>query len=122
MEKIRLGSISIDCQDPAALGAFWAGLLEGEVKFSSDNFVAVKTQHVWISAVRVENYEPPTWPEGEVAKQIHLDLAVKNLDRAVAEAERLGAHRHEVQPQPDRWIVLSDPAGHPFCLTTQIPD
>ena len=27
-----------------------------------------------------------------------------------------------VQPAPDRYIVLLDPAGHPFCLSTQIPD
>ena len=25
------------------------------------------------------------------------------------------------QPDPERWRVLFDPAGHPFCLTTQIP-
>jgi hypothetical protein len=27
-----------------------------------------------------------------------------------------------VQPSPDRWRVLIDPAGHPFCLTTLIPE
>jgi len=26
------------------------------------------------------------------------------------------------QPAPDRWRVLLDSAGHPFCLSTQIPD
>ena len=67
------------------------------------------------------DYRPPTWPDGDVPKQIHLDLAVDDLDRTVAEAERLGANVGEIQPAPERWRVLFDPAGHPFCLTTQIP-
>ncbi|HUX03909.1 MAG TPA: VOC family protein [Acidimicrobiales bacterium] len=121
-DTIRIGSISLDCDDPAALGAFWASLLDGEVAFSSDNFVAVRTDVVWLSAVRVDNYRAPTWPDDDVAKQVHLDLAVKDLGAATVRAERLGARKHEVQPQPDRWIVMSDPAGHPFCLSTQIPD
>jgi hypothetical protein len=43
MANIRLGSVSLDCADPVALGAFWAELLGGEVAFSSEEFVAVKT-------------------------------------------------------------------------------
>ncbi|MEU7863688.1 VOC family protein [Nonomuraea sp. NPDC049141] len=40
-------------------------------------------------------------------------------------AERLalaaGATKATDQPNPDRWRVLLDPAGHPFCVTTLIP-
>jgi glyoxalase superfamily protein len=61
-------------------------------------------------------YRPPTWPDSEVAKQIHLDLAVDDLDAAEAEATRLGARRAETQPTPNKWRVMLDPAGHPFCL------
>ena len=25
------------------------------------------------------------------------------------------------QPQPDQWLVFLDPAGHPVCLTSNIP-
>ncbi len=28
-----------------------------------------------------------------------------------------GATKPEYQPGADRWRVLTDPAGHPFCLT-----
>jgi hypothetical protein len=118
----RLGSISLDCGDPSSLASFWAEILGGEVAFTSDDFVAVKTDRGWISAVRVPGYHAPTWPVDTVPKQIHLDLAVDNLDEAEAEAVRLGAHRPEEQPAPDRWRVLLDPAGHPFCLSTQIPE
>ncbi len=122
MANIRLGSVSLDCGDPAELGAFWAALLGGEVAFSSDDFVAVKTGGLWISAVRVPNYRAPDWPEGGTPKQIHLDLVVTHLAEAESEAVALGAVRAVEQPSPDRWRVLIDPAGHPFCLTTQIPD
>jgi hypothetical protein len=122
MPIARLGSISLDCADPAALASFWAQLLGGEVAFSSDDFVAVKTDKGWLSTVRVPDHAAPTWPGGTVPKQMHLDLAVEDLDGAEAEAIRLGASRAQPQPQPDRWRVLIDPAGHPFCLTTQIPD
>jgi len=119
---IRLGSISMDCADPGALGEFWAKLLGGTVAFSSEGFVAVKTASIWLSAVQVPDYVPPTWPEGEVAKQIHLDLAADDLESAALVALELGARRAEVQPAPERYLVFLDPAGHPFCLSTQIPE
>ena len=94
----------------------------GTVAFSSDDFVAVKTDRVWLAAVRVSDYRAPSWPEDELPKQMHLDLAVDDLQAAEADALALGAVRASVQPAPDRYIVLLDPAGHPFCLSTQIPD
>src|ERR1700722_4478867 len=122
MALARLGSISLDCADPARLASFWAELLGGEVAFTSDDFVAVKTDRGWISTVRTGDYQPPTWPEGDRPKQIHLDLAGDDLDPAEAEAIRLGARVAAPQPAPDRWRVLLDPAGHPFCLSSQIPE
>lgn len=118
----RLGSIALDCASPGALATFWAELLGGEVAFTSDAFVAVKTDPVWLAAVQVENYQAPSWPDGHVPKQMHLDLAVDDLDQSEAEAVRLGATRAADQPAPDRYRVFLDPAGHPFCLSTQIPD
>ena len=122
MVVARLGSVSLDCDDPSRLAGFWAELLGGEIAFSSEDFVAVKTARMWISAVRVAHYLAPTWPDGDVPKQIHLDLAVDDLDLSQEEAVRLGARVADEQPAPDRWRVLLDPAGHPFCLTTLIPE
>lgn len=122
MANIRMGSVSLDCADPNTLATFWAGLLGGEIVWASEEFVAVKIPNTRISAVKVEGYQSPTWSEGDIAKQIHLDLAVDDLAAGVAVATELGAVRAEFQPAPDRYVVLFDPAGHPFCLTTQIPD
>jgi catechol 2,3-dioxygenase-like lactoylglutathione lyase family enzyme len=120
--NIRLGSVSLDCADPHALADFWATLLGGEVAYRSDTFVAVQLDALWLTAITVENYAPPTWPSDDSPKQIHLDLAVKDLGAAAQEALALGAKRCEAQPSPDSYLVFLDPAGHPFCLTTQIPD
>jgi hypothetical protein len=122
MTTIRFGSVSLECAEPAPLAAFWATLLGGEIAFESDDFVAVKLDRLWLSTIRVDNFKPPTWPSDEVPKQIHLDLSVDDLASAEAEAVALGAMKASVQPAPDRWTVMIDPAGHPFCLSTQIPE
>ena len=115
------GFVALDCADPLALGEFWAAMLGGDAITVSDDIVAVRTPWVWLTALRVDDHRPPSWPAGDVPKQIHLDLAVADLNAAAVDAERLGARTVADQPAPDRWLVLTDPAGHPFCLTTQIP-
>jgi glyoxalase superfamily protein len=118
----RLASISLDCADPQRVAAFWAELVGGETAFTSPDFVAVRTDLGWLTAVRVADHRPPTWPDGPVPKQMHLDVSVDDLERAETEAIRLGARRAAEQPAPERYRVLLDPGGHPFCLSTGIPD
>lgn len=113
--------ISLDCAEAPPLAAFWAAMLGGEVKFSHATAVGVQTDWMWLAAIEVPQYRPPTWPEGDVPKQMHLDIGVTDLEAAVAEAEGLGARPAPFQPAPALRRVLLDPAGHPFCLTTQIP-
>jgi hypothetical protein len=109
--------ICLDCANPASLAAFWAALLGGEVApILGDDAVMVKNKGTPVAALRVPGYQPPTWPGGAIPKQVHLDLAVGDLDAAEAEAIRLGARRAGEQPHPTRWRVMLDPAGHPFCL------
>lgn len=45
-----------------------------------------------------------------------MDFEVDDLDDAVAQLLELGAGTPEHQPGGERWRVLTDPAGHPFCL------
>lgn len=96
-------------------------MLGGEIAFTSSSTADVRSDWVWISAMEVPNYTPPTWPGLETPKQIHLDLAVDDLEASTQAALALGATLAEVQPHPEKWRVMFDPAGHPFCLTTLIP-
>jgi hypothetical protein len=70
---------------------------------------------------RVDHYSPPSWPDPGSPKQLHLDLACEDLDAAVAAAVGHGAVEAAEQPSPERWRVMTDPAGHPFCLSTMMP-
>ena len=121
MPKIRLGAVSLDCADPDQLATFWASLLEGEIAFASEEITVVKLDHLLLTAMRVPDWVPPTWPNGPVAKQGHFDLDVEDLAAAEQRAIALGATRAETQPSPDRYLVFLDPAGHPFCLSTLVP-
>lgn len=118
----RLGAISIDCADPAALAQFYRQVLDLEVLFESEQFVALKGAAVLLAFQRVADHQPPQWPEGGVPKQLHLELAASDLDAEEARILGLGATKAEVQPNPSGWRVLVDPAGHPFCITNMIPE
>lgn len=115
----RLAAISLDAADPAG---FYRELLELEVVFESADFVALKGAGVLLTVQRVADHVAPDWPSGPVGKQLHLELAVDDLDAAEAATLALGARKAAEQPAPDKWRVLLDPAGHPFCITSLIPD
>jgi catechol 2,3-dioxygenase-like lactoylglutathione lyase family enzyme len=118
---LRLAGVSLDCADPAELAEFYSRLTGFEIIFGNDDFVALRGD-IYLTTQRVEGYQPPTWPESERAKQIHLEFATQDLDGASEIAIGLGATIADPQPRPEVWRVLLDPAGHPFCFTTLIPD
>ena len=117
MGDVRLGAVALDCPDPEHLSAFYQAVLDLELLFSSADFVALKGAGVLLTFERVDDHQRPTWPVGPVPKQLHLDLTVTDLDAEEARIVALGAMKADVQPNPDKWRVLIDPAGHPFCLT-----
>ncbi|MCK9898333.1 VOC family protein [Frankia sp. AgB32] len=123
MSVVRRVAVSLDCADAGVLAEFWARLLGGTVAFTSPatGAAGVVADGFVLTAMPIADYQPPTWPEPGVPKQIHLDLAVEDLAAAQAEALRFGATLAATQPDPDRRRVLLDPAGHPFCLTAAFP-
>ncbi|QCH23449.1 VOC family protein [Mycobacteroides salmoniphilum] len=118
----RLGAISIDCSDPAALARFYQQVLDLELLFESPDMAALKGAAVLLTFQRVADHQPPQWPAGVVPKQLHLELAAADLDAEEARILGLGATKAETQPNPGGWRVLIDPAGHPFCITNLIPE
>ena len=118
----RLGAISLDSADPVQLADFYRQLLDLQIMFESDDFIALSGAKVPLTVQRVTDHRAPSWPGGDIPKQLHLELAVDDLDASESAALALGATKADTQPSPDSWRVLIDPAGHPFCLTTLIPD
>jgi catechol 2,3-dioxygenase-like lactoylglutathione lyase family enzyme len=118
----RLAAVSLDAADPAELAGFYREILELDLMWESEDFIALSGAGIFVTFQRVADHQPPDWPSGTAPKQIHLELAVDDLEAAEARALELGARKAAEQPSPERWRVLLDPAGHPFCITTLIPD
>jgi catechol 2,3-dioxygenase-like lactoylglutathione lyase family enzyme len=119
-----LASISIDCPDPDALAPFYRGLLGLEEAFATPDrgVICLAGAGPMVTLMRVDSYAPPSWPDGPQHQQMHLDVAVDDLESSVPAALALGATEAAHQPAPDAWRVLVDPVGHPFCLSTVRPD
>ncbi|HVX07015.1 VOC family protein [Humibacter sp.] len=116
---LAVAAVSLDCADHGALAGFYAELLGGSILWQTPAAAAVRAGSVTLIAQRVEPYERPRWPGTAI---VHLDISGPDLDLpAQAEfAVACGATVAPVQPDP-RWVVLLDPAGHPFCLTPFTP-
>ncbi|MGI5472388.1 VOC family protein [Streptomyces sp. CA-132043] len=115
---MRLTAITLDCPDPLALAAFYeqaTGLAPHPE--SGAEFAGLRDgDGLVLGFQRVGDYRAPTWPDPIVPQQLHLCFAVEDLAEAEARLLALGAGKPEHQPCEARWRVLTDPAGHPFCL------
>ncbi|MGI5241673.1 VOC family protein [Dactylosporangium sp. CA-139066] len=110
-----LSTIIFDCADPGALAEFYRKATGWEVASADDDFVYLGDGGpVQLAFQRVAGYRAPGWPDD--AKQAHLDLKVDDVERAAAELVASGATRPQFQPGDGGWLVLLDPAGHPFCI------
>jgi hypothetical protein len=110
-------AVCLDCPDPAGLAAFYSALTGGKITYSEEEYAAVALEGgPTLNFQKVADHRPPTWPEPDRPQQFHLDFYVDDLDGAEADLLALGAARPDFQPGGDRWRVLTDPAGHPFCI------
>ncbi|MFD9035386.1 VOC family protein [Streptomyces sp. NPDC059567] len=120
--QMKLSAITLDCPDPLALAAFYqqATGLAPHPKSDADFAGLCGEGGLLIGFQRVDDYQAPQWPDQTVPQQFHLDFDVDDLDEAEAQLLRLGAAKPDHQPNEARWRVLTDPAGHPFCVVRGI--
>jgi predicted enzyme related to lactoylglutathione lyase len=111
----RFDTVTIDCPKPAALASFYGELLEWPVPAGDGDYVALDPPGggTAITFQRAAGFVAPTWPDPAVQQQLHLDLAVDDLDAAHERAIALGARHLDTQ---EKFRVYADPVGHPFCL------
>ena len=111
----RFDTVTIDCPDPAALANFYGMLLEWPVPAEDGDFVALDPPDggTALTFQRAAGFVAPTWPHPAVQQQMHLDLAVDDMDAAHERAIALGARHLATQ---DKFRVYADPVGHLFCL------
>ncbi|MEU4798623.1 VOC family protein [Streptomyces sp. NPDC023327] len=120
--QMELVAITLDCPDPLALAAFYQQATGWEPHPKSDaGFAGLNREDgLFIGFQRVEDYRAPSWPDQIVPQQLHLCFKVtESLDDAETRLLRLGATKPPHQPHGDKARVLTDPAGHPFCIVTR---
>jgi len=123
MPKIKLGAFMIDCKDLHELASFYSALLQWEIVYEGDEYAVIfppdkkRGTYLAISFQQNPDYVPPVWPTEPNAQQqmAHLDFNVDDLQKAVQHAINCGARIADKQFS-EKWTVLFDPAGHPFCL------
>jgi catechol-2,3-dioxygenase len=116
---MRIFAVTLDCSDPHGLAEFYQRLLGGSIAATNDTFTALTVDEgPRVDFQRVDGYRPPAWPEPDRPAQMHLDVVADDLDEGERLATALGASKAGHQPGGDRFRVLIDPEGHPFCLVT----
>ena len=121
MKFPRLHLVLLDCPDPLELAKFYSALTGIAVETGPGHAPDVDLVHDSLPALsfqRVENYVAPTWPDGIMPKQMHLDFEVDDLDEGERHVLSIGAQKADYQPG-ETFRVFLDPVGHPFCLITK---
>ena len=112
--------MGFDCPNANELADFHVKLTGWAREISSDEWAALRTpESILLVFQTVENYVPPVWPwkDGTQQQMAHIDFLVEDLSEAELCALANGATKSEVQ-HFDTSVVMFDPAGHPFCLST----
>ena len=114
--------VALDCPDPLALAGFYSRLTGLDLEPLGD---LAPEKVTWIELEndgrptmafqKVDHHVAPTWPDGDVPQQLHLDFQVADLDEGERHVLSIGATKCAVQPG-ETFRVYLDPVGHPFCL------
>ena len=108
--------LDLECPDPRALAEFYHLVLGWDVALSQDEYAEITNGSTRILFTRVDEYQGSGWPTSAAPKRYHLCLQAEDVPEAIRRCLKLGARKPEFQPGGSRWTVLTDPAGHPFCL------
>lgn len=115
-----LDAVTIDCSDPHLLAAFWCAVFATEV----DTIEGDPAHYIdLLPAAGAPTIRLQRVPEPKTVKdRVHLDIMVDDVDAAARRASDLGAKRMDDQDFREygvRFIVMLDPEGNEFCLTSR---
>jgi hypothetical protein len=122
-------TVVIDCQDLHAQARWWAGVLDWQLVYETDDEAVIAPKHEQDRPLSAEEW-PTVGPalvfvpvtEGKTMKnRLHLDLAPHVTDDRAALIDAVlarGATRVNVGQDESKatWTVLADPEGNEFCV------
>lgn len=107
--------MTVDSLDPELMAAFWAALLGTSVRGRWEQYVGL---HPVAGQPALVFQRVAAKAAGKSA--LHLDLHVddeEQLEQVVQQALELGARLVDrVVQLGERWVVMADPEGNPFCV------
>jgi catechol 2,3-dioxygenase-like lactoylglutathione lyase family enzyme len=110
-----IAALTVDCTDAKAMVQFYRDAFGGRADPDFPNLDCVRVDGLLILFRELDGWTRPTWPGSDI--QMHLEIYVDNLRQAEARLVGLGAGRPaEQDPSDPDLVVLTDPAGHPFCI------
>lgn len=112
-----LAMVTLDAPNAAILGEFYSSVLDWPIAYTDENYAMLTGPSHALGIGTIPDYQRPSWPD-DGHKQFHLDLAADDIQAAADRCVELGATRAEPQPG-ETWVVLLDPAGHPFCISDE---
>ena len=73
----RLGLVAFDCPDALALADFYSSIVGGDlVPGDDEGWVELHTPTGKLAFQQIDDHRPPTWPDGDVPQQAHIDIDV----------------------------------------------
>lgn len=110
-----IAALTVDCADAGAMVQFYREAFDGRPDPDFPHLDCVRVDGLLILFRELEGWTRPTWPGPDM--QMHLEVYVDDLRGAEARLVGLGAGRPAAQdPADPGLVVLTDPAGHPFCI------
>jgi hypothetical protein len=126
----RLHDVTFDSHRPSAAARFWAGALDGYEIAPYDDEEIERLRAIGIDDVEddpsvlvVADTGPRICfqlvPESKTVKnRVHFDLRCDDIDAETARLVELGARVLSTTGPTADWVVLADPEGNEFCLST----
>jgi uncharacterized glyoxalase superfamily protein PhnB len=112
---LEFGQITFDCDNAAALAAFWSALTEQPVDDgASEHFATVGGKNRHISSMPVLMFIQVPEPKAH-KNRVHIDLHADDWEAQAQRAVELGAtHVANFDEYGVRWATLRDPEGNEF--------
>jgi hypothetical protein len=117
---LRLVQVNFKARDDAALGRFWAEVLDWDVSSEGPGVTNIEPAGLVGPDPAVVCVDVVAVPDPQTVKyRVHLDLATTSAacqTELVARVKELGATIADVGQGDVPWTVMADPEGNVFCV------